>query len=145
MAIIGKRVEVVCKVGIEILAPGFYASCHRYHRIFGEPQLLHRLDLARSLPASASTRSLRRQGIGPNSQNQTYPVLGEDDRDCASWFLHGQTSSRQNADIHGGSRLVPKPYMTTTTTRFCPLPLHSVHRTTNHCIVQTRLRHNSFR
>ena len=29
----------------------------------------------------------------------------------------------KNAYIHGGSRLVPKPYPTTSTTKFCPLPL----------------------
>ena len=28
----------------------------------------------------------------------------------------------KNTYIHGGSRLVPKPYHTTSTTRFCPLP-----------------------
>ena len=35
-----------------------------------------------------------------------------------------QTSRRidNNIYIHGGSRLVPEPYTTTTTTMFCPLP-----------------------
>jgi len=28
----------------------------------------------------------------------------------------------KNVYIHGGSRLVPKPYPTTPTTKFCPLP-----------------------
>ena len=73
---------------------GSRGVCHS-HRISGEPLLLHRPDLAQSLPASVSIRSLRRRGEGPHSRNQTHPAHGAVDRDCASWFLHRQTSSRQ--------------------------------------------------
>jgi len=64
-------------------------------RISGGPPLLHRRDLAQSLPATASTRSLRREGAGPSSERQIRHTDGEVDRYCVSEFRHRQKSFQQ--------------------------------------------------
>ena len=92
------------------------------HRIAGEPLLLHRTDLSELLPASASTRSLRRRGEDQNSRNQACPAHGEVHSVAALGFSIVKRRLDKNAYFHGGSRLVPKPYPTTSTTRFCPIP-----------------------
>jgi hypothetical protein len=92
------------------------------HRISGEPLLLHGPDLAQSLPASASTRSCvveeKAQILGTKLVRRTAKST-----DIAPLGLSiVKRCLDKNAYFHGGSRFVPKAYLTTSTNRSCPLP-----------------------